>query len=89
MRAAAFSRRLRVTTRPMWPSRVLLICASPRTDETCPGEMSKTYRLTTTARATFDEMDRYEIDLLDLSRLTAEYGRTIHPCKACVSTAMP
>ena len=27
--------------------------------------------------------------MLDLSRLTAEYGRHIHPCKACVSTAMP
>jgi hypothetical protein len=28
-------------------------------------------------------------DLLDLSALTAEYGRQILPCKACVSTAMP
>lgn len=27
--------------------------------------------------------------MLDLSRLTAEYGRVIHPCKACGSTAMP
>jgi multimeric flavodoxin WrbA len=71
------------------PSRVLLICASPRTDETCPGEMSKTFRLTTTARETFAAMDGYNVDLLDLSRLTAEYGRTIFPCKACVSTAMP
>ncbi len=26
-------------------SRILLICASPRTDETCPSEMSKTFRL--------------------------------------------
>lgn len=66
-----------------------MICASPRTDETCPGEMSKTYRLTTTARATFEALDGYDVDLLDLSRLTAEYGRTILPCKACVSTAMP
>jgi multimeric flavodoxin WrbA len=31
----------------------------------------------------------FEADFLDLSRLTSEYGRTIHPCKACVSTAMP
>ena len=30
-----------------------------------------------------------EIDVLDLSRTTSEYGRTIHPCKSCVSTAMP
>ncbi len=29
------------------------------------------------------------VDFLDLSRLTAEYGRVIYPCKACVSTAMP
>jgi len=28
-------------------------------------------------------------DVLDLSTLTSEYGRRIHPCKACVSTAMP
>jgi multimeric flavodoxin WrbA len=27
--------------------------------------------------------------VLDLSLLTAEYGRQILPCKACVSTAMP
>src|SRR5262245_2201043 len=25
---------------------------------------------------------------LDLSRTTSEYGRTIHPCKACASTSM-
>jgi hypothetical protein len=30
-----------------------------------------------------------EVDLLDLSLLTSDYGRHIHPCKACVSTAMP
>jgi multimeric flavodoxin WrbA len=28
-------------------------------------------------------------DLLDLSLVTSEYGRRIHPCKGCVSTAMP
>src|SRR5207245_5215345 len=26
-------------------------------------------------------------ELLDLSRLASEYGRRIHPCKACFSTA--
>lgn len=71
------------------PSRVLLICASPRTDDTCPGEMSKTFRLVTEARDLLAAMDGFAIDLLDLSRLTSEYGRTIFPCKACVSTAMP
>ena len=30
-----------------------------------------------------------EVDFLDLSLLTSEYGRKIHPCKGCVSTAMP
>src|SRR5437868_3331532 len=71
------------------PSRVLLICASPRTDQTCPSEMSKTFRLTETAKRIFEEAPRMEVDLLDLSRLTAEYGRVIYPCKSCVSTAMP
>lgn len=71
-------------------TRILLICASPRTDETCPGEMSKTYRLTQTVReAVSSQGVNVDVDLLDLSRLTAEYGRVILPCKACVSTAMP
>ena len=30
-----------------------------------------------------------EVDLLDLSLLTSAYDKHIHPCKACVSTAMP
>jgi multimeric flavodoxin WrbA len=69
-------------------SRVLVVCASPRTDQTCPGEMSKTYRL---ARLASDELEKSgaDVDFLDLSRLTAEYGRVIYPCKSCVSTAMP
>ena len=71
------------------PSRVLLICASPRTDQTCPSEMSKTFRLFKEAERIFTETAGFEIDLLDLSVLTAEYGCVIYPCKACVSTAMP
>ncbi len=74
---------------PAGPSRILLICASPRSDETCPGEMSKTFRLTAIAREALAGKDGFEVDLLDLSRLTSEYGRMILPCKACVSTAMP
>jgi len=31
----------------------------------------------------------YEVDFLDLSRLTGEAGLMIYPCKACVSTAQP
>ena len=30
----------------------------------------------------------FAVDLLDLSRLTSEFGRQIHPCKSCVSTSM-
>jgi multimeric flavodoxin WrbA len=73
---------------PRGPSRVLLVCGSARTDQTCAGEMSKTFRLTGFAR---DELARagIEVDLLDMSSLTAEHGRRILPCKACVSTAMP
>lgn len=69
------------------PARILVICASPRTDDTCPGENSKSYRLAVLARDFL--MSQAEVDFLDLSRLTAEYGRVIFPCKACVSTAMP
>ncbi|HZV65168.1 MAG TPA: flavodoxin family protein, partial [Telluria sp.] len=30
-----------------------------------------------------------EVDLLDLSLIISDYDRHIHPCKGCVSTAMP
>ena len=73
---------------PARPGRVLLVSAAARHDQTCPGEMSKTFRLATLAR---EEIERAGLtcDVLDLSLLTAEYGRQILPCKACVSTAMP
>jgi multimeric flavodoxin WrbA len=70
------------------PSRVLLICGSPRTDETCPSEMSKTFRIAESVRGRM-QGSGCEVDFLDLSRMTSEYGRVIHPCKGCVSTAMP
>jgi multimeric flavodoxin WrbA len=73
---------------PAAPARILGVCASPRSDQTCPGEMSKTFRLVELAREIV-ERTGVEFDLLDLSRLTSEYGRVIHPCKGCVSTAMP
>ena len=49
--------------------------------------MSKSYRL---VKAAEEEAIRlgFECDVLELNRLTSEYGRTIYPCKACVSTAM-
>jgi len=74
---------------PTGKSRVLLICGAARNDQTCPGEMSKSYRLCSTARGVLSSVSDFGVDFLDLSRLTAEYGRVIYPCKACVSTAMP
>lgn len=73
---------------PESPTRVLLICGSARNDGTCPGEMSKTFRLLNIIRDIFTDTD-IQTDTLDLSLLSSEYGRHIHPCKACVSTAMP
>jgi multimeric flavodoxin WrbA len=70
-------------------SRILLINGSSRSDQTCPGEISKTYRLAKIAEVVIRGAKGFEVDLLDLSRLASEYGRIIHPCKACVSTAMP
>jgi multimeric flavodoxin WrbA len=73
---------------PATQTRVLLVCASPRSDGTCPGEMSKTYRLTLLAREVVEQAG-LEADLLDLSLIPANYKKHIHPCKGCVSTAMP
>ena len=73
---------------PATKSRVLVVCGSSRNDGTCPGEMSKTYRLAKLAEETLHG-DGIETDFLDLSRLTSDYGRRIYPCKACVSTAQP
>jgi multimeric flavodoxin WrbA len=71
------------------PSRFLVINGSARSDMTCPGEMSKTARLAQLAVRTLRALPRCEVDSLDLSNLASEYGRVIHPCKACVSTAQP
>ena len=73
---------------PATPSRVLVINASARNDGTCPSEISKTWRMSKMAEETLAAQG-IEADLLDLSRLTSDYDRHIHPCKACVSTAMP
>jgi multimeric flavodoxin WrbA len=73
---------------PAAPSRVLLVCGSSRNDGTCPGEISKTWRLVGIARDALAG-EGIEADVLDLSELTSSYGRRIHPCKGCVSTAMP
>jgi multimeric flavodoxin WrbA len=73
---------------PEGPTRVLIVCASDRNDQTCPGEISKSSRLTQIAKETLIE-DGIEVEVLDLSRMTSEYGKVIYPCKGCVSTAMP
>lgn len=70
------------------PCRVLLINASSRSEHTCPGEMSKSYRLAGIAREEIG-VEGVEVRVLDLSRLASEFGREIHPCKACFSTAPP
>jgi len=69
-------------------SRVLVICGSSRNDGSCPGEMSKTFRLAGIARDVI-EAAGVEVDLLDLSHLTSGYAQRIYPCKGCVSTAQP
>lgn len=69
-------------------SRVLLVCGSSRNDGSCPGEISKTWRLTNTAKEVLMEAG-IEVDVLDLSLLTSSYHLNIHPCKGCVATAMP
>jgi multimeric flavodoxin WrbA len=73
---------------PATPSQVLVISGAGRNDGTCPGEMSKTFRLAQVARETLQAAG-LQADLLDLSQLTSDFDRHIHPCKGCVSTAMP
>ena len=73
---------------PTSQSRVLMIVGSSRNDGSCPGEISKSFRLATWMTEEL-EGQGMAVDTLDLSLTTSEYGRTIHPCKGCVSTAMP
>jgi hypothetical protein len=73
---------------PAFPSRVLIVCGSPRNYGTCPGEVSKSWRLCTIVRDTLATAS-IEVDLLDLSLLSSGYRYHIHPCKGCVSTAQP
>ncbi|QDH73738.1 flavodoxin family protein [Brevundimonas sp. M20] len=68
------------------PLRVLLVNGSSRSEHTCPGEMSKSFRLVSSAQQVLEKAG-VETKVLDLSRLASEYGRDIHPCKACFSTA--
>lgn len=69
-------------------SRVLIVNASARNDRTCPGEMSKSFRLAKRVESIVTNA-QFDADFLDLSLLTSDRDLHIHPCKACVSTAMP
>ena len=71
---------------PGQPPCILIVNGSSRSEHTCPGEMSKSWRLTEIARE-ICEADGMKVCILNLSRLAAEYGAHIHPCKACFSTA--
>ena len=55
------------------PLRVLLINGSSRSEHTCPGEMSKTYRLTKMAEEVLEDAG-VKTELLDLSRLGPSTG---------------
>lgn len=70
------------------PQRVLVINGSARSEHSCPGEMSKSWRLVKIAEQALDDAG-FAVDLLDLSRTASEFGKQIHPCKSCVSTAEP
>jgi len=85
---AAIDEAQRFYETPSRPGRALVINASPRSENTCPGESSKSYRLASLAAETL-EASGARVDILDLSRTVSEYGRNIHPCKACFSTAAP
>jgi multimeric flavodoxin WrbA len=69
------------------PPSILIINGSSRSEHTCPGEMSKSFRLAEEAMDAIKRNFGLDATILDLSRVTSEFGRHIHPCKACFSTA--
>jgi multimeric flavodoxin WrbA len=68
------------------PLRVLLINGSSRSEHTCPGELSKSFRMVDIAKDVFAAAG-VSVNVLDLSRIASAYGRQIHPCKGCFSTS--
>jgi multimeric flavodoxin WrbA len=71
---------------PTAQPRILIVNGSSRSEHTCPGEMSKSWRLVEIAKAICAKRN-IAFDVLDLSRVASEFGRQIHPCKACFSTS--
>ncbi len=82
----AIAQAQREQTDPNEPPCILIVNASPRSEHSCPSEMSKSWRLLEIAQEICG-VEGTLVRTLDLSRLTSEYGRNIHPCKACFSTA--
>lgn len=70
---------------------ILIVNGSDRNANTCPGEISKTSRLVEVAKNLLEKKGpaQVKVEVLDLNVMTAEFGKTIYPCKGCVSTAMP
>jgi hypothetical protein len=60
--------------------RILLINGSSRSEHTCPGETSKSWRMVDMAEKLCADGGA-ETEVLDLSRLAPEYGRHIHPAR--------
>ncbi len=71
---------------PGEPRCFLVINCAARSEHSCPGEMSKSWRLASIAQEICSQ-DGALVHMLDLSRLASEYGRHIHPCKTCFSTS--
>ncbi len=69
------------------PTRILIVNGASRSEHSCPGEISKTLRLAQHAQKIIKRVKGYEGDFLDLSSLTDEPMKVIHPCKTCVSTS--
>jgi len=84
---AAIERAGRAHDDPQGPARFLLINGASRSEHTCPGESSKSWRLLSLARTVIEEHRNVSVQVLDLSRLASEYGRRIFPCKTCFSTS--
>jgi hypothetical protein len=64
------------------PTRILVVAGGARNEHTSPGELSKSQRLADIAVTEATRRGAL-VELLDLSRMTAEYGRTIYPCSGC------
>ena len=73
---------------PASASRILVVSGATRSEHSCPGEVSKTWRLADHARKTIAARTGFEVDMLEMSNLADEPWKVIHPCKACVSTSM-